>query len=172
MGVLYDIVPYINILLLLFFILGSILLLPLRAWRQKPFYSLTAYRILIALSSFFWFEHYIWIIITKAGWGSDSTILIPGLKNFIIYSPILALAILSGAIIIAKYFPLVSALAPVALFSLTWFVTFRILLWQAPPDFYIADNIPNVWLIISSLITMVFLFIFATGESHLYCVRK
>lgn len=124
------------------------------------------YRVLVVFSSIVWLQHYLWIVGTTAGWGSEAS-KPPGLWVYSLISPLLVTSILALAVWIAPRRSLLVALTPAILFLLTWFLMLRVLPWQAPSDFYDgfypADNIPQIWLFIGSAVATVFLLLFALG---------
>ncbi|HIC89917.1 MAG TPA: hypothetical protein EYP04_11020 [Anaerolineae bacterium] len=119
--------------------------------------STCGYRVLLALSTVFWFWHYQWVVQTGAGWelpAEEPLGMYPGLRDFVWLSPLATYMLLWSALSLTArpewWASFAAATFPALVFLITWFVTLPLLKQGVPGEPYVADNMPQIWLFFES----------------------
>jgi hypothetical protein len=128
------------------------------ALRKHSNLALTAYRILPAISLAPYLMHVWWAWDSVSGFGRSPdgppVGVYPGLVAFALFAIGLVIGLVILAVVLARRFPLFIPLTPVVAGFFYWQVALRLLSWQAP-DFIFIDNVPLVWLFLSSVFSVV-----------------
>lgn len=130
------------------------------ALRRRPHSARVAYWFLLVFSLLPYLLHvaYTWGYITRSSFDGPEggTAVFPGLVALAFSGVVFAAGLLALGAALLRRLPLLAALTPTIMSGLYWSVSLRFLYWRSPAHLMI-DNVPLIWLFISSLFSTVLL---------------
>lgn len=140
-------------MVIFYFLAFSVACVAVIAFRKRSDSALASYRLLLTLSLLPYLLHVLWTWNFVSGFGPPAQAqngIFAGLIAFGLFSIGLIAILLALAVALARRVPLIVALTPMVAGFFYWQVPLRLLSWEAPGGFVYIDNMPLIWLFLSS----------------------
>lgn len=145
-------------MIIFYFLVFSAACATVIAFRDRQNSALAAYRVLPTLSLFPYLLHVLWTWNFVSSFGPPEHApngIFAGLVAFALFSIGLIAILLALAVALARRIPLIVALTPMVAGFFYWQVAPKLLYWQSPGGFVYLDNVPLIWLFLSSVFSTI-----------------